>query len=133
MSWFKKDMPQTIITEKVVMPDMSKYATSESVEAVRKSIYDQNILTNKEVASQFIKMSNTIDSIKKSLDEKKPDFSFFKGNSGGDEKYLQGLNTGFEIGLRMASTFDEKARKFTKDTAIEEALGRLNGNHTKTN
>lgn len=132
MNWFKKEPPKPIITEKVVMPDMSGYATSESIESIKKVVSEYGVSMNKEMANQLLKVQASVESLKKLMDEKKPekDFSFFKG-SGSDDKYLQGLNTGFEIGLRMASTFDEKARKFTQDMATQEAVGRMNGHNKK--
>lgn len=46
--------------------------------------------------------------------------------------YIEGFESGFEMGLKMASTLDEKAKKHIYDSALDESLKRLNGNHKKT-
>ena len=46
--------------------------------------------------------------------------------------YIEGFESGFEMGLSMASTLDEKAKKHIYDTALDESLKRLHGNHKKT-
>lgn len=43
--------------------------------------------------------------------------------------FIDGFSSGFELGMKMASTFDQKIKDRLKQDAIEEALGRLHGNH----
>ena len=46
--------------------------------------------------------------------------------------YIEGFESGFEMGLSMASTLDERAKKHIYDTALTKALEELHGNHKTT-
>ena len=43
--------------------------------------------------------------------------------------YIEGFESGFEMGLSMASTLDATAKKRIYDMALDESLKRLHGNH----
>lgn len=44
-----------------------------------------------------------------------------------DKSYFAGFDKGFEYGIRMASTLDERVKKHLFDEANDAALRRLNG------
>lgn len=49
------------------------------------------------------------------------------------DEYLKGFDSGFKLGLQMASEFDKRVSKEIRDKAIQDTLERLNGNNKKTN
>ena len=47
--------------------------------------------------------------------------------------FIEGYSKGFEKGLLGASELDQKTKDFIRNRAIEDALGRINGNNTSSN
>jgi len=47
-------------------------------------------------------------------------------------EYLKGFDSGFKLGLQMASEIDSRVSKEIRDKAISDTLERLNGNNKKT-
>lgn len=43
--------------------------------------------------------------------------------------YIEGFESGFEMGLSMASTLDDIAKKHIYDSALDESLKRLHANN----
>lgn len=49
-----------------------------------------------------------------------------------EKSNLDSFMRGFELGVKMASEFDEKAKSVLMNKAINESLRRMNGNHKTT-